>query len=194
MANAGMRTTEALDTRRAAALTPAGVLDTAGLAEVQIPILTVDPRPPTPLAWWLGIHGGAGESTLARLFPTIAAAQHRWPVIAGARTRVVLCARTNYWGMVAAQAACLDHYRRLYGQVDVLGLVLIADSASKPRPQLQDLLLDLQAAANGHVWRLPWVESWALGRLPSPADSRMKEVEALRLGVTAALRQLAAQP
>jgi hypothetical protein len=32
------------------------------------------------LVWWLGVHGGAGESTLARLFKGTRAAEHRWPV------------------------------------------------------------------------------------------------------------------
>ncbi len=186
-------TTEIPDAWRTGTVPPGGVLDTAGRSELQIPSFTVASRASTPPCWWLGVHGGAGESTLGQLFPSIAAAQHHWPVIAGAHTRVVLCARSNYWGMVAAQAAYLDHYRRLHSQVDVLGLVLVADSPGKPRRQLQELLLDLSAAANGNVWQLPWVESWALGRLPSPADSRMKEVEALRLGVTAAVRQHAAQ-
>jgi hypothetical protein len=178
---------------RAEATPGIGVLDIEGQDGIQLPTFTV-PGSATAPCWWLGVHGGSGESSLARLFPAIKAAQHHWPVVAEGRTRVVLCARTNYWGMVAAQAAYLDHYRRLHDRVELLGLVLVADSDAGPRPALSELLLDLNVAANGHVWRLPWVESWALGRLPSPADSRMKEVEAIRLGATAALRAHAAQP
>jgi hypothetical protein len=137
--------------------------------------------------WWLGVHGGAGETTLANLFAGIPAADHHWPISDGPRkTSVVLVARTNFCGMVAAQAAMRDwsaNYRR---HVQVLGLVLIADRPGKlPRP-----LLDLQrtlAGATPNLWRLPWMESWTLGEIPSRENAPAKEVEALRLGLSAAL-------
>ncbi len=107
--------------------------------------------------WWLGVHGGAGESSLAALFPMFPAAEHQWPVHRSARTRVVLVARTNHRGMSAVQAAMRDWSVSYRGHTDVLGLVLMADRPGKlPRP-LRDLLHDL-GGATPNLWRLPWIE------------------------------------
>lgn len=137
--------------------------------------------------WWLGAHGGAGETTLAHLFVGVAAAEHRWPISLVSRTSVALVARTNFWGMHAAMAAMRDWSANHRDRVDVLGLVLIADRPGRlPRP-----LLNLQRhleAGHDAVWQLPWVESWALGEIPSRENAPNKEVEALRRGLTAALR------
>lgn len=139
--------------------------------------------------WFLGVHGGAGESTLTALFAGFAAANHQWPVSsrALARSRVVLCARTNFWGMTAVM--------HVAGQWDAaglrdrvampLGLVLIADRPGRLPKSLEAFARHLEAATD-HVWRLPWVEAWAAGEVPSPANCP-KEAHALRVGLTAAL-------
>ena len=137
--------------------------------------------------WWLGVHGGAGESSLAALFPGFPAAEHQWPVHRSARTRVVLVARTNHRGMSAAQAAMRDWSVSYRDHIDVLGLVLIADRPGKLARPLRDLRQDL-AGATPNLWRLPWIESWAVGESPSPVNAPTKEVEALRVGVTLAIR------
>ena len=84
--------------------------------------------------WWLGAHGGAGESTLEELFSGSRAAEHSWPLTAAERppARVVLVARTHARGLVAAQSAIREWAA---GDVPVLllGLVLIAD-APGPAP------------------------------------------------------------
>jgi hypothetical protein len=138
----------------------------------------------------LGVHGGAGETALARLFAGVPAAEHMWPISDGSRTGVVLVARTNFWGMSAAQAAMRDwsaNYRR---HVDVLGLVLVADRPGRlPRPLL-DFQHDLEGATP-NLWRLPWVECWSLGEIPSRENAPTKAVEALRLGLSAALKSAA---
>jgi hypothetical protein len=137
--------------------------------------------------WWLGVHGGAGESSLAALFPMFPAAEHQWPVPMSARTRVVLAARTNHRGMSAVQAAMRDWSVSYREHTDVLGLVLIADRPGQlPRP-LRDLQRDL-GGATPNLWRLPWIERWAVGEVPSSANAPIREVEALRVGVTAAIR------
>ena len=140
--------------------------------------------------WWLGVHGGAGETTLAQLFAGVLAAEHIWPISAGARTCVVLVARTNFWGMKAAQAAMRDWSANHRRHVEVLGLMLIAARPGKlPRPLL-DLQHDL-VGATPNLWRLPWVECWSLGEAPSRENAPTREVEALRLGLTAALKSAA---
>ena len=58
----------------------------------------------------LGVHGGAGESTLEALLPVARAADHTWPISPDPRrlARVMLVARTNHTGLLAAQLALRD--------------------------------------------------------------------------------------
>ena len=82
--------------------------------------------------WWLGAHGGAGESTLEELFSGSRAADHSWPLTAAERppARVVLVARTHARGLRAAQSA-IREWAAGDAQVLLLGLVLIADAPGR---------------------------------------------------------------
>lgn len=117
--------------------------------------------------WWLGAHGGAGESCLARVVPEWAAAEHAWPQVAPEHgpAPVVLVARSHAYGLQAAQAAATQWAAGLVPGVEVLGLVVVADAPGKlPRP-----LRDLQQVVAGGVprtWSLPWIETWRLGDDP----------------------------
>lgn len=128
--------------------------------------------------WWVGVHGGAGESTLASVSSGTRVADHAWPQVAtaGVNPVVVLVARTHARGLLAAQAAAA-HWAAGTSGVDLLGLVLIADAPGRlPRP-----LKDLSALVAGgvpRVWRLPWHEPWRLGEVPSP-ESSPKAVRAM---------------
>jgi hypothetical protein len=174
-----------------------GVLSAAGCLDLHgrgsggqlLPLRDVAHTELSVRCWLLGVHGGAGESTLARLFDGFAPAHHAWPIDprAHARTRVTLCARTSFWGMTAVQTAMRDWSANRREDVDVLGLVLVADRPGQlPRP-LRALQHSL-AGATPHLWRLSWTERWALGEAPSYVNAPRTEVEALRLGLTAALR------
>ena len=81
--------------------------------------------------WFLGAHGGAGESTLAGLFGESEPAHHQWPLATPGRagTLVVLCARTSFWGMTAAMTVAGQWDEAgLRDRVQMpVGLVLIAD-------------------------------------------------------------------
>ena len=159
---------EVSQTRRAAR-----VGATAPQPGVPIPD-TVDRLPhrdaawPAPV-WWLGAHGGAGESTLATLAPGTRPAGHAWPIptTLGTTHRVVLVARSNYSGLIAAQRAATDWASGTLGDgVQLAGLVLIADAAGR-RPKT---LRDLEQVIGGGVprmWTLPWVEAW---RIAAPSD------------------------
>ena len=121
--------------------------------------------------WWLGAHGGAGESTLEALFSGSRAAEHAWPLAAIGQkpARVVLVARTHAHGLKAAQRAIRDWAA---GDVPVLllGLVLIADAPRRlPHPLRQ--LADLIAGGVPAVWSLPWIEAWRVGDPPGPANA-----------------------
>ncbi|WP_322788351.1 DUF6668 family protein [Herbiconiux ginsengi] len=121
--------------------------------------------------WWLGVHGGAGESTLAMLAAGSRPAGHAWPVptMPGTTHRVVLVARSNYAGISAARLAAIEWASNTLGDViDLAGLVVIADAPGRTPKPLRDLE---RVVAGGlpHVWRLPWVDAWRV----SPVDSRL---------------------
>jgi hypothetical protein len=125
----------------------------------QLPIVD---RPAGPGLWWLGAHGGSGESTLAALVEGWEAAGHAWPRQPDGPARVVLVARSNMRGLRAAQVAATQWAAGLAGDVDVLGLVIVADAPGRrPRP-----LRDFARVVAGGVprtWELPWHEPWRLG-------------------------------
>lgn len=129
--------------------------------------------------WWLGVHGGAGESTLAGLQPTWPAAEHAWPhhPPGSDPAHVVLVARSNMRGLRAAQTASTQWASGLVPFVEVLGLVIIMDAPGRlPRP----LREYAQVVAGGvpRVWRLPWVEPWRMGE-PVVLDDAPRAVRRL---------------
>jgi hypothetical protein len=122
-------------------------------------------------AWWVGVHGGRGESTLEQVFAGTRAAGHRWPVPPPGNppAMVVLVARTNARGLRAAQSAMREWQAGELG-LAVVGLVLMADAPGRlPRP-LRDLAR-VVAGGVSRVWSFPWVSAWRVGELPTPANS-----------------------
>ncbi|HTR89681.1 MAG TPA: DUF6668 family protein [Solirubrobacteraceae bacterium] len=121
--------------------------------------------------WWVGAHGGAGESTLEELFSGSRAAEHAWPIHAVGQppARVVVVARTNAHGLKAAQRAVREWAA---GDVPVLllGLVLIADAPGR-LPHALRQLADLIAGGVPAAWSLPWIEAWRIGDPPGPANA-----------------------
>jgi hypothetical protein len=121
--------------------------------------------------WWLGAHGGAGESTLEDLFCGSRAAGHCWPLAASgqAPAHVVLVARTHAYGLNAAQHAIREWAA---GDVEVLllGLVLIADAPGRLPSALRQLAA-LVAGGVPAVWSLPWIEAWRVGEPPGPQNA-----------------------
>ena len=130
--------------------------------------------------WWLGVTGGAGESTLAALARGSRVADHAWPIPEnrGSICRVVLVARTNYAGLTAAQGAAIEWASGLLGDtVRVDGLVLVPDMPGRLPKELRHLA---QVVAGGlpHIWTMPWVDTWRFGPL-DPAADLPKEFHAL---------------
>jgi hypothetical protein len=130
--------------------------------------------------WWLGTHGGAGESTLAALAPGTRAAGHAWPIptTAGTVHRVVLVARSNFSGLAAARKAAIDWASNsLGGGVQLAGVALMSDAHGrlpKPLRELEQVL----AGGVPRVWSLPWVDTWRFG--PATSDEALpKEFRAL---------------
>jgi hypothetical protein len=121
--------------------------------------------------WWLGAHGGAGESTLEQLFSGSRAADHCWPLAdpGQAAAHVVLVARTHAHGLKAAQHAIREWAA---GDVEVLllGLVLIADAPGRLPSALRQLAA-LVAGGVPAVWSVPWIEAWRVGEAPGPQNA-----------------------
>jgi hypothetical protein len=122
--------------------------------------------------WWLGVTGGAGESTLASLARGSRAADHAWPIPEnrGSICRVVLVARTNYAGLAAAQRAAIEWASGVLGDaVKVDGLVLIPDIPGRMPKELRHLA---QVVSGGvpHTWTLPWADAWRYGPVDPTAE------------------------
>jgi len=138
------------------------------------------PHTSTASLWWLGVHGGAGESTLAALAADTRPAHHGWPVVdtPGVASRVALVARTNWVGLTAAQRAATEWASGALGDsIQLVGLVLVPDAPGRLPKPLRDLQ---QVIAGGvpQVWTLPWVDAWRLGPV-DPSAPLSKEFRAL---------------
>lgn len=164
--------------KAAAQLSPAAVVPPAPVELPPVPVvagpqygvpvpdradrLPQRPTPYTATVWWLGVSGGAGESTLAALAQGSRPAEHAWPIpeTPGILNRVVLVARTNFAGLTAAQRAATEWASGvLGGGVQLEGLALIPDIPGRLPKELRDLA---QVVSGGvpHTWSLPWVDAW----------------------------------
>lgn len=143
--------------------------------------------------WWVGAHGGAGETVLERLVPGSRAADHSWPIMVAADqgpARVCLLARTHAAGLLAAQRA-LAEWASGEVAVELLGVIFVADAPGRlPKP-----LHELRALVGGgapRMWQLPWVPAWRLGE-PVDPDTAPRAI-ARPLAELAELAELAQRP
>lgn len=113
-----------------------------------------------------GLHGGAGTSTVARLFGDDAFdAGQGWPVAAGwARPlpilNVVVVARTHHVGLGAADQFARQWTAGELPESRLLGLVLVDDGPRLLSFQAQQTKRLLQMTPMGA--RLPWNEQWRI--------------------------------
>lgn len=114
--------------------------------------------------WWLGVHGGAGVTTLAQAVPGGRDAGRAWPVSARSQ-QVVLVARSSASGIAAAQNAARQWASGMVTGVDLLGLVVVADAPGR-RPRVLQDSVRLVSGAVPRLWEIPWVEPWRLGAPP----------------------------
>ncbi|MCB5291480.1 hypothetical protein BJQ90_00906 [Arthrobacter sp. SO3] len=139
----------------------------------------------TPEYWWLGVHGGAGESSLARLGKHTRAAEHHWPQTAAGST-VVLVARSNMHGLRAAQRAATEWASGSLPGIRVAGLVVMADAPGRLPKEIREFARVVGGGVP-HLWNVPWVEEWRLGHeVPKellPKDMRIV-LEQVRIAAT----------
>src|SRR5918999_1627930 len=135
--------------------------------------------PAADTLWWVGVHGGAGETTMAQLLPGTRAAGHRWPIPPPpVPTPVVLVARTHGSGLRRAQRAATEWASGVVRGVSVLGLVLIADAPGR-LPRVLDDFADVVGGGVPRVWEIPWIEEWRRGEEPNPENTPDEVFEVL---------------
>jgi hypothetical protein len=113
--------------------------------------------------WWLGVHGGAGVSTVDAWMPGGADAHRMWPDPAlGGPGLVVLVARTHLSGLTKAAWALRQAATRDIPQgLRVAGVVAVSDGPGDlHRPQRQ-ALRRVEGLA-GHLWLMPWIDELRL--------------------------------
>ncbi|MBG6184675.1 hypothetical protein IWX65_002653 [Arthrobacter sp. CAN_A214] len=118
-----------------------------------------------PEVFWLGVHGGAGENTLADLLGGVPC-HHRWPSRSDADPSVLpadvfLVARQNHRGLKAAQLAARDWATGSHPTIALRGLVVIADAPGKTPKALYNQTR-ITAGGVPQTWVLPWIEELRL--------------------------------
>ncbi len=120
---------------------------------------------PDDQLWLLGVHGGAGVSTLRRCLDQAglpAADAHRaWPVPGGRPVLVV--ARTHGRGLAAAQAAALQYLSGHAPPGTVLaGCVLVPDGPGKLPRGITLAARSLVSSVYPETLAAPWAEEYRL--------------------------------
>jgi hypothetical protein len=108
--------------------------------------------------FWLGAHGGAGETTLMGLLGGFEC-HHRWPSPAPGASApvVVLVARQTHRGLEAARLAAQDWAAGGHPEVLLAGLVVVAAVPGKTPRALRG---QTRVTAGGvpRTWTVPWIE------------------------------------
>lgn len=133
--------------------------------------------------FWLGAHGGAGETTLAQLLGGIQC-HHRWPAPeAGAPAPVVvLVARQDHAGLEAARSAAQDWAAGGHPEVVLAGLVVIAAAPGKT-PRVLRGRTRVTAGGVPRTWTVPWIDDLHLtgtvapDRLPKDAHKALVAID-----------------
>jgi len=127
---------------------------------------------------WIGAHGGAGVSTLARLLGGTDIGC-RWPDARLAEpARVVVVGRTNMDGMRAVSRALHAlHEGRHPAGMRLVGVVLVADAPGRLPVALTSRVRLLRSVAP--VFRLPWIPAFRLGEVPKRMPKQMVRLSAL---------------
>lgn len=112
--------------------------------------------------YWLGAHGGAGETTFRELLNGVEC-HHRWPspTPEAPSPVVVLLARQTHRGLEAARRAAQGWASGQHPDVVLAGLVIVADTPGKtPR----SLAAATRVISGGvpFTWVVPWIEELRL--------------------------------
>ncbi len=133
------------------------------------------PAPAKPSLFVLGTHGGAGETSIAKLNPSWAEANHQWP---SEPANVLLVARTSATGLEQTHQHIARWASGALPHINIVGLVLINDSHRKmPKPLAA--LKKLVEAGAPKVWHIGWSDAWRMNdysQNPSGIDRLLKDL------------------
>lgn len=131
-----------------------------------------------PRTQLVGLHGGAGTSTLVRLLGSDLVLDAGTKVPMGGTPRVLFVARTHAAGLAAVQEAAQVWAAQRLSDVDVLGLVLVDDGPRIGKEQLAACRQVMRILPR--TWRIGWVEPWRTQTEPDPASAPRRTRATLR--------------
>lgn len=152
-------------TRSAPAPAPAPAMQPVPMWHRAVPNRPARP----PLVWLVGVHGGAGVSSLAASLSWAGDAGQRWPARIGLTgdmdsPLVILVGRSHLRGVNALHRALLAYEAQAAPAGSyVVGVLTVAD-AGRPLPipvaQRREEMEGLALALGARTWRLGWLEQW----------------------------------
>lgn len=146
---------------------------------LRMPTLLVDP-PHGSVVQLVGLHGGAGVSTLAAVLGDGVLDAGVGLDLAAAGVPVVLVARTHAAGLeVASRAARQWASGGLVG-LPLLGAVLVDDGPRVSEPMTR--AARSVGSAFPRTWRVEWVESWRAELAPTEVPTRVRRARKSLLG------------
>lgn len=120
----------------------------------------------------VGLHGGAGVTTLMQLLGEETAVDAGTKVPLGGTPRVLLVARTHAHGLAAVQRAGQVWAAGQISDVDLLGLVLVDDGPRMSKAQLSACRQVMRILPR--TWRIGWVEPWRTQNAPQISDAPIR--------------------
>ncbi len=130
---------------------------------------------------WLGAHGGAGATSLARSSGQGGDLTRQWPSPAlGWPAEVAIVCRYNAAGLEAAAVLIRESASGTVPEATVVALAVVADSPERPSKEVRRRLHELAAAVSA-VIHIPWIRAWRdQPYTPQPAATKAAAtVEAL---------------
>lgn len=108
---------------------------------------------------WISTSGGAGSTSLARVAHNGLTLNGTWPAPdRGWPAKVVLVARTNMAGLNAAGRFLQEWAAGVVDDIELVGLVLSADTPARPPRAVRARMTELRAVTT--VWQLAWIPAW----------------------------------
>lgn len=131
-----------------------------------------------PWCWVVGLHGGAGVSSLIALIEGVGDARRKIPADESQSPYFVAVVRTHWSGLLAAQDLAAQKRANLVAPSALcLGLVTVADAPGR-LPKTLQRFRKLVEAAYPQTWHVPWMTEWR--ELPAqPGDDQPPEIQAL---------------
>lgn len=137
--------------------------------------------------WWVGLHGGAGASTLARMdTPGGPDALHGWPVHEDGQ-EVILVAREDARGLAAAQRGIQHYVSGTIPGVHVLALVTVPSQRGKVPADLARQLRLLRGLVP-LVLTMDWAPDYLWDLEPTPTRhtrTLIRTIHRITEGITA---------